>query len=313
MEFYPLVALLAVLAVAFGSDDWTYYNGPVGDVAPADWPASLGDCDGTSQSPIDIDSDDAEYDSTLGAFTMTGGYMTAGSDPLEMSNTGHGLEFSAPDATTVTGGGLDGTMILAQFHMHWGSAAVNGSEHTMDGKHYAAEIHFVHYNGKYANLSDAVPHADGLAVLGVFVEESGSDNTVLAAAFSKLDDVKYADNVTMIDAFKLSDLFPSDTTSFYRYSGSLTTPGCNEVVTWTVFEETIKMSASQMAMLRTKMVSTDPTVPLIDNWRPVQAINGREVKVSYKEDDGDDASLAVSPVSGFFSLVVAIVCAIFVH
>jgi hypothetical protein len=33
---------------------------------------------------------------------------------------------------------------------------------------------------------------------------------------------------------------------FYRYKGSLTTPGCAEVVTWTVMEPTIPISASQV-------------------------------------------------------------------
>ena len=37
-----------------------------------------------------------------------------------------------------------------------------------------------------------------------------------------------------------------DTSKFFRYSGSLTTPDCNEVVQWTVFKDPIKISASQV-------------------------------------------------------------------
>ena len=49
-------------------------------------------------------------------------------------------------------------------------------------------------------------------------------------------------------AFPLSSLIPSvdDLSNFYRYNGSLTTPGCYEAVLWTVFEETIKLSEDQV-------------------------------------------------------------------
>ena len=51
-------------------------------------------------------------------------------------------------------------------------------------------------------------------------------------------------NVT--PAFPLMDLLPDETDSFYRYSGSLTTPACQEVVTWTLFRDTVEISASQV-------------------------------------------------------------------
>jgi len=47
--------------------------------------------------------------------------------------------------------------------------------------------------------------------------------------------------------FPLQDLLPPDTNTFYRYSGSLTTPTCNEVVTWTVFREPISISENQVS------------------------------------------------------------------
>ena len=59
---------------------------------------------------------------------------------------------------------------FAQFHWHWGSVSTQGSEHTIDGKEYPAEIHFVHFNKKYGDISTAVSKSDGLAVLGFFYE-----------------------------------------------------------------------------------------------------------------------------------------------
>ncbi|MCP3932279.1 MAG: carbonic anhydrase family protein, partial [Bacteroidetes bacterium] len=41
-----------------------------------------------------------------------------------------------------------------------------------------------------------------------------------------------------ITSFNLEDFLPEnpEKEDFYRYNGSLTTPGCNQVVTWTVFK-----------------------------------------------------------------------------
>ena len=56
-----------------------------------------------------------------------------------------------------------------------------------------------------------------------------------------------AGNSTTMDAFALTNLM-AGVDKYYRYQGGLTTPTCNEVVTWTVFAETIKISASQVTL-----------------------------------------------------------------
>lgn len=40
----------------------------------------------------------------------------------------------------IRGGPLEGSWRLEQFHLHWGSSNDHGSEHTIDGKTYAAEV-----------------------------------------------------------------------------------------------------------------------------------------------------------------------------
>ena len=56
------------------------------------------------------------------------------------------------------------------------------------------------------------------------------------------------DNETNFSAFNLMDLLPTNMTKYFRYQGSLTTPTCNEAVTWTVFNDTVKISRAQVKL-----------------------------------------------------------------
>ena len=47
-------------------------------------------------------------------------------------------------------------------------------------------------------------------------------------------------------AFPLVNLLPTDQTKYYRYNGSLTTPTCDEAVTWTVFNDPVEISQAQV-------------------------------------------------------------------
>ena len=51
---------------------------------------------------------------------------------------------------------------------------------------------------------------------------------------------------TEIPGFSLAFLFPSDTQKYYKYTGSLTSPPCNECVSWTILNNPIKISADQV-------------------------------------------------------------------
>ncbi len=44
----------------------------------------------------------------------------------------------------------------------------------------------------------------------------------------------------------LNDILPKDQRVFYRYHGSLTTPGCPQTVTWTIFHDPITISQRQV-------------------------------------------------------------------
>lgn len=58
-----------------------------------------------------------------------------------------------------------------------------------------------------------------------------------------------SDGNTSLPPISLAQLIPPEKnlTSFYRYKGSLTTPGCTESVVWTLFESPIPLSADQVS------------------------------------------------------------------
>merc|ERR1719211_985395 len=83
----------------------------------------------------------------------------------------------------------------------------------------------------------------------------------------------------------LSSLLPEDTSAFYRYSGSLTTPQCNEVVTWTLLHHPVGVSESQLAGLRALIDGDGNTMG--DNFRAVQPLFGRKVTANGLGSFGD--------------------------
>lgn len=48
----------------------------------------------------------------------------------------------------------------------------------------------------------------------------------------------------------LKDLLPSSLGSYYRYTGSLTTPPCSKVVEWIIFSRPIYVSYKQVSNAR---------------------------------------------------------------
>jgi carbonic anhydrase len=53
---------------------------------------------------------------------------------------------------------------------------------------------------------------------------------------------------TLKSPFALALLLPTQTTDFYRYEGSLTTPDCSEVVTWFVLRKRVIISEKQVPL-----------------------------------------------------------------
>lgn len=126
-----------------------------------------------------------------------------------------------------------------QFHFH------TFSEHTLEGFYAPAELHIV------AKVKEGQSeHCDSfetgcLAVFGIMLTFTGDGihaNKGVRKVFRHLPHSAGRENgYNLSHGINLDDLLPENL-SYYTYTGSLTTPGCDEVVTWHVFENPVPIS-----------------------------------------------------------------------
>ena len=157
---------------------------------------------------------------------------------------GHTIQVEGKDGGYAT---IDGERFdLLQFHFH------TPSEHTIDGRNYPMEVHFVHKN------------ADGrLAVIGVLMMPGG-ENSLFSTIMEKAPKEEGSASVGMIEQRGM--IAPID--GIYRYQGSLTTPPCSETVLWTVLSTPILVSQKDVEAFQALF-------PM--NARPIQPVNRRYV------------------------------------
>jgi carbonic anhydrase len=217
---------------------WSYH----GETGPSHW----GDLSsgapvcktGARQSPINLVTGQAS--SPYKPFALD---YKKGS--FEFVNNGHSIQAAAEPGNTLDYN--SSLFTLKQFHFH------APSEHTVDGKSFPLELHFVHASDSGA-----------LTVVGVFITE-GEKNDALAEAFQNLpENDKAAAKKYAVD---IPALLPKNQGAF-EYIGSLTTPPCSEDVNWVVLRQPITLSKEQIDAFK-KLYP--------DNNRPIQKPNERLV------------------------------------
>ncbi|XP_022921130.1 carbonic anhydrase 7-like [Onthophagus taurus] len=259
----------------------------VDDGGPKDWPNKYPQCGGNRQSPINLPSIcDALRINNYGNFRRSKTF-TKKPNNVKVSVTDHGVEikptYEYGEQVTITGGPLQDTYVLEQIHFHWGSNNSVGSEHTIKSKVYALETHAVHYNFKYGSFKNAINQSDGLLVIAYvyypqWITKSKSWN-LLTKQFVYMSDTNTTESdITGFPA--LTDILPPFDSNYYTYSGSLTTPPCSESVTWIVSGKPVPISTVRLRALR-GLYGIQPGA--INNFRPVQPLNGRLITVKINE------------------------------
>ncbi|XP_068615284.1 carbonic anhydrase 1-like, partial [Brachionichthys hirsutus] len=183
----------------------------------------------------------------------------------------------------LTNGPITGVYRLKQFHFHWGSEDKCGSEHTVSGKKFPAELHLVHWNTKYASFGEAADKPDGLAVVGVFLK-IGDKNDKLQKLLDAFSSIKCKGKQRSFPGFDPATLLPGSL-DYWTYDGSLTTPPLLESVTWIVCREEISVSSEQMSKFRSLLFSAEGEAEcfMMGNYRPPQPTKGRVVRASFKQ------------------------------
>ena len=255
------------------------------------------ECDGTSQSPIDIDTSDLVTNGSLISLTLTDFDQSFSGD---FENTGHSVKFT-PDSglDTATIENYFGTYELQQFHFHWGSSSSEGSEHTIDGTSYAGEIHFVS-----TKTTGSSTDYDAYTVIAVLLV-SDSSLSVTDSWEELYDNIPtdYGDNNT-VSGLDIFDFLPSSF-GYYHYEGSFTTPECNEVVQWFVLKNTVNVPSDFLDALRTTVNDEDGDT-LTENHRDTQDLNDREVMVQDSGAVGPTPSMLTGALSVFMAFLLTL-------
>lgn len=174
---------------------------------------------GKTPSPIDI------FDSKTNHKLPPLKFDYRHADIKQIVDNGHSLQFNFDSNSNPTY--KNKTYTLVQFHAH------EPAEHTINGIRYPLELHFVHQAADHSNL-----------VVAVFVQE-GQQNSYFENCLYSKNWLKMVAKIP-ISIFNPEHLYPHNH-SYYRYTGSLTTPLCSEPITWILFRQPITLSKAEIA------------------------------------------------------------------
>jgi len=340
--------LLASKHSSVSASGWTYPE-------QLDWADSYSMCDNKDESPIDISTTTAIYDDEMcsGDFNWSLNYDHT---TFKMANNGHTIVLHAVEPSIIDDDGdITGTIFdeegngyltlglnedtigtfpnyfqpwrsdhesfcLDSLHFHWGTTDDAGSEHLVDGEHFALEVHFVHYSCAHASLGTTLENfqteemvdaaelegedTHQLGVVGIFFDVvDNATNPAFEALFGEhdenLDSIRWPDrseHTTIVTGLDLAELVPEDigTAGYYAYEGSLTTPPCTNIVRWHVMNAHSYIGVEQMIKFRQLFQDAYGT-QVAPNYRVVQEnentvyacmeSNGTEIAEDKEEED----------------------------
>ncbi|XP_040263697.1 receptor-type tyrosine-protein phosphatase gamma isoform X1 [Bufo bufo] len=278
------------------SEPYWSYSGLYG---PENWVMTSPDCKGFHQSPVDIVDYTANIRDEFLELQLDG-FENESSNKTWMKNTGKTVAILLKDDYYISGAGLPGRFKAEKVEFHWGqSNASAGSEHSINGRRFPVEMQIYSYNpDDFDSFGAAIMDKRLIAAMSVFFQATQKNNPALDQIIHGLKGVVHHEKETFLDPFILRDLLPTSLGSFYRYTGSLTTPPCSEIVEWVVFSRPVPISYQQLeafySIFTTEQQDHVKSVDYLrNNFRPKQPLNDRvvyksAVKDAWSQDMSDD-------------------------
>ncbi len=248
MKLLLLPTALAAACQPASDAEWGY----AGTAGPQHWaelsPAYALCREGREQSPVDLARTDAvagpRIERRIGSTVLS---LEERASVMDLVDNGHTIQITNDAALSMDIGGEHFEFVQAHFHAP--------SEHTLDGKRFPLEAHFVHQSA-----------AGRLAVAAILLEE-GAHNAALDPIIGHLPSAT-GERRHLEDLELDMDAVQPLPERYFRYAGSLTTPPCTEGVKWVVAAQPRSLSAEQLAAFRSR---------LHHNSRPIQPLLGREI------------------------------------
>ncbi|KAL6070054.1 Carbonic anhydrase 6 [Balamuthia mandrillaris] len=276
-------ALLAVLVVAAVTATHAYcYRGHLtsrqeechweyeGETGPDNWgticQGSFPVCaSGVEQSPVDLKEAKGTVNRRLYGESFDLEIDWENQEHAVIFHNGHTVEVEVEGGSSLHVPSilsLERQYGLAQFHFH------APSEHTIDGKSFPLEVHFVHTSVDDEGVK--------LAVVGFLFEEGSQESAFLAQLYVEhnlpVDEESQHRNVSVNFDALFEEVAALD---YFHLHGSLTTPPCTEDVMWFVVKSPITATAAQLELFEEV---------LHHNNRPIQSLNARKL-TSFAEEE----------------------------
>lgn len=184
---------------------------------------------GLAQSPVNIISDKTEG----GKHNVT---FHFNDEINKIENLGHTIQLDFKPGSTIEKDG--NTYEFKQLHFH------TPSEHRIDGKIYAMEMHVVNV------LTDSINEKAAQYLVLAMLFEEGEANPFIGEFVGSIPEEEHTTDDLMPGSVKLLDLISDmpeeELSECYHYSGSLTTAPYTESVNWYISKNIYKASKPQI-------------------------------------------------------------------